>query len=100
MAKALGSHVFFPPMTVSNFYADGGLDRAAHLREEPNWLEAALARPGTLLVPVWQSRNLITQLGETPAAVRLAAAQAAPLLAPPPPLPLLPPPPHPTPLPP
>ncbi|MBI1778478.1 MAG: NAD(+) diphosphatase [Proteobacteria bacterium] len=68
-------------MAVINFYAHGGLDRAAHLREAANWLEAALARQGTRLVPVWQSRNLIQAAAEIPQAALLPAAEAADLLS-------------------
>jgi NAD+ diphosphatase len=67
--------------TANNFYAGGGLDRAAHLRDRPDWLEAALARPMTRLVPVWQSRNLIAEVTASPTAALIHAAEAAHLLA-------------------
>jgi NAD+ diphosphatase len=44
-----------PPNVFSGPY----LDRVAHLRKEPGFLEAALRDPATLLVPVWQSRSLV-----------------------------------------
>jgi len=30
-----------------------------HLRKDADWVAAALADPGTLLVPLWQARNLV-----------------------------------------
>ena len=44
-----------PPNVFSGPY----LDRAAHLRKDPGFLDAALRDPTTLLVPVWQSRSLL-----------------------------------------
>jgi NAD+ diphosphatase len=59
-------------MKPPNFYASNGLDRAGHRRHEPDWLEAQLARPETLFVPVWRGQNLVASLptGE-PSAITL-----------------------------
>jgi NAD+ diphosphatase len=43
----------------TNVFAGPYVDRAAHLRKDPAWLEAALAEPGTLIVPLWRQMNLI-----------------------------------------
>jgi len=42
-----------------NVFAGPYLDRAAHLRKDAAWVAAALADPGTLIVPLWQARNLV-----------------------------------------
>jgi NAD+ diphosphatase len=51
------------------------LDRAAHLRKDGAYLEARLAEPETLLIPVWRNKVLVSR-GPMPhpAAVRVAAA--------------------------
>jgi NAD+ diphosphatase len=51
-------------MKPPNFYAANGLDRAGHRRREPDWLQAQLAHPETLLVPVWRGQNLVASLSE------------------------------------
>ncbi len=42
-----------------NTFAGPYLDRAAHLRQDPAWFEAALADRGSRVIAVWNSRNLI-----------------------------------------
>jgi NAD+ diphosphatase len=42
-----------------NVFAGPYLDRAAHLRKDPAYVAAALADPGTLIVPLWRARNLV-----------------------------------------
>jgi NAD+ diphosphatase len=42
-----------------NIFAGPYLDRAAHLRKDAAFIAAALADPGTLIVPLWQARNLV-----------------------------------------
>ena len=37
-----------------NYFAFGGIDRSAHVREQEGWLDAVVARPDTRLVPVWR----------------------------------------------
>lgn len=51
-------------MKPPNFYAANGLDRAGHRRREPDWLEAQLAHPQTLFVPVWRGQNLVATVAE------------------------------------
>jgi NAD+ diphosphatase len=51
-------------MKVPNFYAANGLDRAGHRRREPDWLEAQLAHPETLFVPVWRGQNLVASIAD------------------------------------
>jgi NAD+ diphosphatase len=42
-----------------NVFAGPYLDRAAHLRKDAAFVAAALSDPGTLILPLWQARNLI-----------------------------------------
>ncbi|MBV8402067.1 MAG: NAD(+) diphosphatase [Acetobacteraceae bacterium] len=42
-----------------NVYSGSPIDRAAERRDDAAWIEAALADPDTLLVPLWRARNLI-----------------------------------------
>jgi NAD+ diphosphatase len=40
-------------------YTGSPLDRASHLRDDADWLRAALDAPATLWLPVWRGRNLM-----------------------------------------
>jgi NAD+ diphosphatase len=42
-----------------NVFAGPYLDRIAHLRKDAAWVATALADPDTLIVPLWQARNLV-----------------------------------------
>jgi NAD+ diphosphatase len=64
-----------------NIFAGPYLDRSAHLRQDPAWFETALADPGSRVVPVWQSRNLVTS-GEEPHAALLALKSLPPTYRP------------------
>jgi len=46
-----------------NVFAGPYLDRAAHLRKDAAFVASALADPGSLLVPLWQARNLLQRAG-------------------------------------
>jgi len=46
-----------------NVFAGPFLDRAAHLRKDAGFVASALADPGSLLVPLWQARNLLQRAG-------------------------------------
>jgi NAD+ diphosphatase len=46
-----------------NVFAGPYLDRAAHLRKDAAFVAGALADPGSLLVPLWQARNLLQRAG-------------------------------------
>jgi NAD+ diphosphatase len=50
-----------------NVFAGPYLDRAAHLRQDPDWFAGALADERSRAVPVWNSRSLIVE-GEQPRA--------------------------------
>jgi len=53
-------------------YAAALLDRAAHLREDAGAIDAALADPGSALIPFWRGRNLVQRdAGSGPAAARI-----------------------------
>ena len=63
-----------------NPYAASPLDRAAHRRDDADWIAAALAATDTLWAPVWRARNLMRGVAEgRPEAVFLTAAAAAAL---------------------
>ena len=47
-----------------NVFAGSYLDRQSNLREREDWLASAIANPATVVVPVWQDRNLFNR-GET-----------------------------------
>ena len=63
-----------------NIFAGPYLDRTAHLRQDPAWFETALSDPRSRAVPVWQSRNLVTE-GEIATAVLLELSALPPNLA-------------------
>ncbi|MGH7042502.1 MAG: NAD(+) diphosphatase [Acetobacteraceae bacterium] len=63
-----------------NVYAASPLDRAAGRRVDAAWVAARLADPGSLFVPLWRNRNLVTGMEEArPEAVYVAAEAALPL---------------------
>jgi NAD+ diphosphatase len=47
------------PRSHPNILAGPYLDRAAHLRQDEARLQAVIADPATLVVPVWQARNCV-----------------------------------------
>lgn len=53
-----------------NVFAGPYLDRAAQLRQDPQWFAAALADERSRAIPVWNARNLIAR-GETPRAAHV-----------------------------
>jgi NAD+ diphosphatase len=55
-------------MQQRNIFAGPYLDRAAHLRQDPEWFAAALADARSRAIPVWNSRNLVAE-GDIPRAV-------------------------------
>ena len=55
-------------MQQRNIFAGPYLDRAAHLRQDPEWFAAALADERSRAIPVWNSRNLVAE-GDIPRAV-------------------------------
>src|SRR5216684_3974361 len=57
-------------MQQRNIFAGPYLDRAAHLRQDPEWFAAALADERSRAIPVWNSRNLIAE-GDAPRAAYL-----------------------------
>ncbi len=64
--------------TRPNPYSGSPLDRAAALREDLDWLAAALDAPTTLWAPVWRARNLMRGVAEAcPEAVYLSGSDAA-----------------------
>ena len=64
-------------MQPRNVFAGPYLDRVAHLRQDPSWFANALADADSRVIPVWNSRSLVTDgahpraasltLGEVPA---------------------------------
>lgn len=55
-------------MQPPNFYVAEDFDRAGHRRKDAAWLDARQTDPGSLVVPVWQGRNLVA-LGDPPTAL-------------------------------
>ncbi|HEX4341398.1 MAG TPA: NAD(+) diphosphatase [Polyangiaceae bacterium] len=53
------------------------LDRASHLRKDTDRLMRALDAPGTILVPVWRDKALVTDVGETRAVLPVVATASA-----------------------
>jgi NAD+ diphosphatase len=60
-----------------NVYTGSPLDRAGHLRDDTDWIEARLGDPATLFVPVWRSRTLVQDRDDGPHAVFLTNEAAA-----------------------
>jgi NAD+ diphosphatase len=56
-----------------NFYAESGLDRASERRRDAAWVEAQWRRAGTVIVPVWRSRNLVDPAAPRPLFVEVGA---------------------------
>jgi NAD+ diphosphatase len=54
-------------MQERNVFAGPYLDRAAHLRQDPDWFAGALADERSRAIPVWNSRSLILE-GKQPRA--------------------------------
>jgi len=62
-----------------NFYAGGRLDRAAHLRQDIEWIAARLEDPDTRIVPIWRQRNLLaidTESDQPPRGLYLRPGEA------------------------
>src|SRR5277367_1487051 len=64
-------------MQQRNIFAGPYLDRAAHLRQDPQWFAATLADERSRAIPVWNSRNLIAG-GDAPRAEYLALPSVPP----------------------
>ena len=61
-----------------NAYTGSPLDRAGHLRDDLAWIDARLADPDTLFVPVWRAKTLFSGLDSNqPQAVFLSNEAAA-----------------------
>jgi NAD+ diphosphatase len=50
-------------MRQPNVFSGPYLDRASHLRQDPAWLTSALEDDRSRAIPVWNSRNLVTEEG-------------------------------------
>ncbi len=60
-----------------NVYSASPLDRIATRREDPAWIDAKLADPDSLFVPVWRTRNLVRGTHESnPEAVYISGEMA------------------------
>ncbi|HEY0684254.1 MAG TPA: NAD(+) diphosphatase [Steroidobacter sp.] len=66
-----------PPRS-PNILAGPYLERAAHRRKDEAHVQAALANPETLFVPVWQTRSSILRQGELLTAHFVTGAQTLP----------------------
>ncbi|NKB56141.1 MAG: NAD(+) diphosphatase [Alphaproteobacteria bacterium] len=61
-------------MKTPNFYASGGIDRAAHLRSDEQWIKAQIDDQVARVVPVWRSQNLVRP-GDPPGGVAVDASR-------------------------
>jgi NAD+ diphosphatase len=61
-------------MKSPNFYASGGVDRAAHLRSDENWIAEQLSGRTARIVPLWRTQSLICH-GPTPQGVILESSR-------------------------
>ncbi len=59
-----------------NVYAGGMIDRAATQRRDGAWLAARLSDPGSRLVPLWRSQNLVEGEGKAVQALRPSVGEA------------------------
>lgn len=64
------------PLRPPNSLAGPYLERAAHLRKDEAHVQAALANPESLFVPVWQTRSSVLRQGDVVAAHFVTGAQA------------------------
>jgi NAD+ diphosphatase len=61
-----------------NIFAGPYLDREAHLRQDPAWFTDALADPGSRVIPVWNSRSLVSGVDSPRAVFRRWATPSGP----------------------
>ena len=78
----------FNPLEITllapNHFGFGGLDRDVLAREHENCLDLIIRHPETRIVPVWHSRNLFSETGETgatPVPAYLTPEEAAGLIS-------------------
>ena len=64
--------------SATNYYAESGLDRAAHLREQDDWLERLIEDAAAQFVPIWRSRNLIADCEVDPSLTGVQAIMSRP----------------------
>ncbi len=48
-----------------NIFAGPYLDRASHLRQDPEWFAGALSDERSRAIPVWNARNLVIEGGRS-----------------------------------
>lgn len=58
-----------------HFYSNAHIDRAAHRREDAEWLRKALSDPGAVVVPVWKSKSLLSETEPLRAVVLAGTAE-------------------------
>lgn len=61
-------------MKTPNFYASSGIDRAAHLRSDDDWIRQQIEDRVARIVPIWRTQNLI-QPGDQPVGVSVEASR-------------------------
>ncbi len=61
-------------MGTPNFYASGGIDRAAHRREDESWIAEQLEGREARIVPIWRTQNLILP-GDPPQGVLMESSR-------------------------
>ena len=70
----IGLHGSLAVMKAPNFYASGGIDRAAHLRADEDWIRQQIEDRAARIVPIWRTQNLV-QPGERPAGITVEASR-------------------------
>jgi NAD+ diphosphatase len=58
-----------------NVFSGSYVDRVAHLRKDAGFVDAALADPDALIVPLWQARSLVRPAGPGRSAAFVGASQ-------------------------
>ena len=62
-------------MRPPNFFAETGLERMSERRADAEWLRAALEAADAVVVPVWNTSNLVVRVAQTSRAVRLTVTE-------------------------
>ena len=56
----------------TEFFGETGLERMSERRTDKDWLRSVTESAAAVVLPIWQTRNLIVQQGDTPEAVRVS----------------------------
>ena len=62
-------------MKPPNFFGETGLERMSERRTDKDWLRSVTDSAAAVVLPIWRTRNLIVQQGDTPEAVRVSLTE-------------------------